>query len=289
MKKILSIQSNVVYGYAGNKVATFPMQLLGIEVMPIHTVQLSSNTVYQGYDGIVLGDKQITRIINSLDKIGILASIDAIISGYIGSAEQGYEILAAVNKIKQYNPKAIYVCDPVMGGDINKGSSLPYDIIDFFKEHAIKAADYITPNLLELQILSQKKLKNFDNVMNAIDSLQQQNTINIIVKNLLHAGIDTTQFEMMIANHKQPRYHLTRPLYDFPHRPLGVGDLICSTFTAHLVNGKSAISAFELAANIANDVLVVTKENNARELEIISAQQYITHPLMKYQAIKLSP
>ena len=30
--KILSIQSHIVYGYAGNKAAVFPMQKLGIEV-----------------------------------------------------------------------------------------------------------------------------------------------------------------------------------------------------------------------------------------------------------------
>lgn len=286
MKTILSIQSNVVYGYAGNKVATFPMQLLGVEVMPIHTVQLSSNTVYPHYDGIVLGDHQISRITNSLDKIGKLGSIDAIISGYIGSEEQGDEILDAVNKIKHHNPNAIYVCDPVMGGDINKGSSLPAGIIDFFTYQAIKHADYITPNLLELQILSQKELKNFTDVLRAIDQLLEQNDAKIMVKNLLYTGVDPNKFEMIMAT-KQQRYHLTRPLYEFPHRPLGVGDLICGTFTANLVNGKSDLASFEIAANIANDILEVTKQMNSRELEIIAAQQYIKNPKMDYRAVKL--
>ncbi|PXY96690.1 pyridoxal kinase [Frischella perrara] len=286
MKRILSIQSNVVYGYAGNKVATFPMQLLGIEVMPVHTVQLSSSTIYPHYDGIILGDKQISRIINSLEQIGVLASIDAIISGYIGCAEQGEEIYQAVKKIKQYNPNAIYVCDPVMGGDINKGSSIPRDLIDFFSQKAVKLADYITPNLLELQLLSQKTLQNFDDVLNAVNSLKQQNTVNIIVKNLLHAGKDNSKFEMILAN-EQATYHLTRPLYDFTRRPIGVGDLICSTFTAHLVNGKSELAAFELAANIANDVLDITKQQNSLELEIIKAQHFIQHPQMLYRAVKI--
>lgn len=286
MKTILSIQSNVVYGYAGNKIATFPMQLLGVEVMPIHTVQLSSNTVYQHYDGIVLGDKQISRIVNSLDNIGVLSSIDAVVSGYIGSAEQGYEILEAVKKIKQYNPQAIYICDPVMGGDITKGSSLPAEIIHFFTDHAIELADYITPNLLELQLLSKQKLNHFNDVLHAITLLQQQKKAKIIVKNLLFAGRDLTKFEMILATH-QHIYHLTRPLYDFIRRPLGVGDLICATFSAHLVNGKSELESFELAANIANDVLEITKQHNSLELEIIAAQHYIKQPKMTYRAIKL--
>ncbi|OCG10264.1 pyridoxal kinase [Gilliamella sp. wkB178] len=286
MKTVLSIQSNVVYGYAGNKVSTLTMQLQGVEVMPIHTVQLSSNTVYPDYDGIVLGAQQITRIVNSLEKIGVLASIDAIISGYIGLAEQGEEILEAVKKIKFYNPNAIYVCDPVMGGDINKGSSLPQNIIDFFTKQAIKQADYITPNLLELQILSNLEIKSFNDVLKAIKILQNQPIQAILVKNLLHAGKTTELFEMILATPSQS-YHLARPLYDFPHRPLGVGDLICSLFTAHLVNGQSQLTAFELAANAANHVLDITKQQNARELAIIDAQQWINNPDLQYRGTEL--
>ncbi|OCL24695.1 pyridoxal kinase [Gilliamella sp. wkB72] len=287
MKTVLSIQSNVVYGYAGNKVATLAMQLQGVEVMPIHTVQLSSNTVYPHYDGIVLGAQQITRIVNSLEKIGVLSSIDAIISGYIGLAEQGEEILEAVKKIKFYNPNAIYVCDPVMGGDINKGSSLPQNIIDFFTKQAIKYADFITPNLLELQILSNLEIKTFNDVLNAIKTLQNKPIQAILVKNLLHAGKTTELFEMILATPSQ-NYHLARPLYDFPHRPLGVGDLICSLFTAHLVNGQSQLTAFELAANAANHVLDITKQQNARELAIIDAQQWIKQPDLQYRGTPLA-
>lgn len=287
MKTVLSIQSNVVYGYAGNKVATLAMQLQGVEVMPIHTVQLSSNTVYPHYDGIVLGAQQITRIVNSLEKIGVLSSIDAIISGYIGLTEQGKEILEAVKKIKFYNPNAIYVCDPVMGGDINKGSSLPQNIIDFFTKQAIKQSDFITPNLLELQILSNIEIKTFSDVLNAIKTLQNKPIQAILVKNLLHAGKTTELFEMILATPSQS-YHLARPLYDFPHRPLGVGDLICSLFTAHLVNGQSQLTAFELAANAANHVLDITKQQNARELAIIDAQQWIKQPDLKYRATSLA-
>ncbi|OCG54298.1 pyridoxal kinase [Gilliamella sp. Choc6-1] len=286
MKTVLSIQSNVVYGYAGNKVSTLAMQLQGVEVMPIHTVQLSSNTVYPHYDGIVLGAKQITRIVNSLEKIGVLKSIDAIISGYIGLAEQGEEILEAVNKIKYYNPNAIYVCDPVMGGDINKGSSLPQGIIDFFTKQAVKQTDYITPNLLELQILSDIEIKKFNDVLNAIKKLQKQNIKAILVKNLVHAGKTTDLFEMVLATPTQ-NYHLARPLYDFPHRPLGVGDLICSLFTAHLINGKSQLMAFELAANTANHVLEITKQKEARELAIIDAQAWIKKPDLRYRGMEL--
>ena len=46
MKNVLSIQSHVVYGFAGNKSATFPMQLLGVDVWALNTVQFSNHTQY---------------------------------------------------------------------------------------------------------------------------------------------------------------------------------------------------------------------------------------------------
>jgi pyridoxal/pyridoxine/pyridoxamine kinase len=33
---ILSIQSHVAYGHAGNSAAVFPLQLIGVEVWPVH-------------------------------------------------------------------------------------------------------------------------------------------------------------------------------------------------------------------------------------------------------------
>lgn len=47
MTNIISIQSHVVFGHAGNSSAVFPMQRMGVEVWPIHTVQFSNHTQYQ--------------------------------------------------------------------------------------------------------------------------------------------------------------------------------------------------------------------------------------------------
>lgn len=46
MKNVLSVQSSVVYGYAGNKAAVLPMQLSGIDVWPFYTVQFSNHTIW---------------------------------------------------------------------------------------------------------------------------------------------------------------------------------------------------------------------------------------------------
>ena len=40
--RVLSIQSHVVHGYVGNKCAIFPLQLMGFDVDPIMSVQVSA-------------------------------------------------------------------------------------------------------------------------------------------------------------------------------------------------------------------------------------------------------
>ena len=50
---VLSIQSHVAYGHVGNASAVFPMQRLGVEVWPVHTVQFSNHTGYGAWRGQV--------------------------------------------------------------------------------------------------------------------------------------------------------------------------------------------------------------------------------------------
>ena len=116
MKRILSIQSHVVFGCAGNSAAVFPMRRLGMEVWPINTVQFSNHTQYEaGWQGMAMPAGHIAALCQGLCNIEVLARCDAVLSGYLGSAEQGDEILAVVAAVKRANPAALYFCDPVMG------------------------------------------------------------------------------------------------------------------------------------------------------------------------------
>src|SRR6266403_588649 len=45
--------SDVAYGRVGNDAAVFPLQRLGIEVWPVHTVQFSNHTGYGSWKGSV--------------------------------------------------------------------------------------------------------------------------------------------------------------------------------------------------------------------------------------------
>lgn len=122
MKNILAIQSHVVFGHAGNSAAEFPMRRLGANVWPLNTVQFSNHTQYGKWTGCVMPPEHLTEIVQGIADIDKLQTCDAVLSGYLGSAEQGEHILGIVRKVKAANPQAKYFCDPVMGHP-EKGAS----------------------------------------------------------------------------------------------------------------------------------------------------------------------
>lgn len=286
MKNILSIQSHVVYGYAGNKSATFPMQLLGMDVWALNTVQFSNHTQYGKWTGMVIPKEQIGEIVRGIDDLGALKQCDAIISGYIGSAEQVAEIINAVNLVKQRNPKAVYLCDPVMGHP-DKGCIVADGVKEGLIKLALPAADLITPNLIELRELSGLDVNNFEQAIEAVKAILAKGPKKVLVKHLSKVGKNPQQFEMLLAT-EAGIWHIARPLHQFDREPVGVGDLTAGLFIANLLNNKSDVEAFEHTANAVNDVMDITHKAHCYELQLIEARHVIMQPVSQYKAQKIA-
>lgn len=70
--RVLSIQSHPVFGYVGNKAAVFPMQVLGMDVDPIHTVVLSNHGGYPSTRGEQTSSHVLSDIITGLQENNLL-------------------------------------------------------------------------------------------------------------------------------------------------------------------------------------------------------------------------
>jgi pyridoxine kinase len=80
--KILSIQSAVAYGHVGNSAAVFPLQRIGVEVMPVNTVNFSNHTGYGAWRGPLIPPADVRDVIVGIEERGALAHVDAVLSGY---------------------------------------------------------------------------------------------------------------------------------------------------------------------------------------------------------------
>lgn len=122
--KVLSIQSHVVSGYVGNKSATFPLQvstisslnhpttytllqLLGIEVDPLNSVQFSNHTGYKHFAGSILTDKDLDQLVTNLALNG-LDFYTHVLTGYVGSVTFLQRIAAVVQHQREINPNLTY-------------------------------------------------------------------------------------------------------------------------------------------------------------------------------------
>src|SRR5215471_8190511 len=111
---LLSIQSHVAYGHVGNSAAVFPLQRIGVEVWPVHTVQFSNHTGYGEWRGRAFSGEAVSEVVAGMQQRGVLGECDGVLSGYMGSAGIGAAILDAVTVVKRAKPAAKYCCDPVI-------------------------------------------------------------------------------------------------------------------------------------------------------------------------------
>ncbi len=275
MRGVISIQSHVVYGHAGNSSAVFPLQRMGLEVFPIHTVQFSNHTQYsEGWTGRAFPANDIHQLFDGMKAIGILDNCDAVLSGYQGSAEQCDVIADLVKQVKVANPKALYICDPVMGAP-DKGCIVSEGIAEKLIHTLMPMADVIVPNQFELSQFTNIDIHDLDDAVSACKKAMQMGVKIVLVKHLY--AISDNKFTMMLG-YEGECYIVQRPNLTFPKPLVGVGDLISSLFTAGLLNGMSPIDAFSHCNAASYAVVKKTFDLNEWELQIIAAQENMVTP-----------
>lgn len=286
MKNILAIQSHVVFGHAGNSAAEFPMRRLGANVWSLNTVQFSNHTQYGKWTGDVMPASHLSEIVQGIADIGQLQRCDAVLSGYLGSAEQGEHILSIVRKVKEANPQAKYFCDPVMGHP-EKGCIVAPGVAEFHTRYALPASDIIAPNLIELEILSGHAVNTVEEAVATARELIAKGPQIVLVKHLARAAYQQDRFEMLLVTADEA-WHIHRPLVDFGERqPVGVGDVTSGLLLVKLLQGATLREALEHVTAAVYDVMVVTKKMEEYELQLVAAQEGIAKPEHYFTAVQL--
>ncbi|EIT7137408.1 pyridoxal kinase PdxY [Vibrio parahaemolyticus] len=285
MKSILSIQSHVVYGHAGNSSAVFPIQRMGIDAWPIHTVQYSNHTQYeQGWKGQKFCSDDVRTLLHGLDNINTLGECGAVLSGYQGSPDQCKAVADVVRSVKESNHNAIYVCDPVMG-DPDKGCIVADGVREEITQSLLPISDVIVPNQYELTAMTGVEIHSVYDAITACKEALKLGPKIVLVKHL--HSIDSDMFSMILATPKAC-YLTQRPNIEFKQQPVGVGDLISAVFTACLMKNMSPTVAFRHTNNAIYGVLDITKGYGTWELQIVNAQYEFVEPSHDFNIVKIA-
>ena len=285
---VISIQSHVVYGHVGNSASVFALQRLGLEVWPIHTVQFSNHTGYPEFKGQAFGADHIAGLIDGLETRGALARCDALLTGYIGDPGLGAVILDAAARIRAANPDALWLCDPVMG-DTHTGLFVREGVPEFMTGQALPAADILTPNLFELEILTGQKPRSLAEVRDAAAGLlargEGPRPKVVVVTSLSPDGNEKGEMEM-VAVSPQGAWRIASPR--LPYFANGAGDTVAALFLAYYLKAGATPEAVPdvlgKAASTLFEILQTTMDANDAELQLVAAQDRLEAPRRVFTA-----
>jgi pyridoxine kinase len=280
---ILSIQSHVAYGHAGNSAAVFPLQRIGVEVWPVHTVQFSNHTGYSGWRGEDFSAETIRLVVKGIEERGVLGECDGVLSGYLGSPEIGQAVIDAITRVKCANPAGRSCCDPVIG-DVDRGVFVRPGVPEFIKECILPVADIVTPNQFELEYLAGRSTPALRDLIAAIDAVHGCGPRIVFVTSL---RIDDTPDEWidLIVSDGVDRCRLRTP--QLPVAVGGAGDVSAALFLAHYLSTGSAGEAMALAASSLFGVLDRTAESGASEMLLVDAQDEFVNPSRRFVAQRI--
>jgi pyridoxine kinase len=286
---ILSIQSLVAYGHAGNSAAMFPLQRLGKEVWPVMTVHFSNHTGYGAWRGPLLSAADVAEVIAGIHDRGVLGQCEAVLSGYQGAEDVGAVILDAVATVKSQNPEAVYCCDPVMG-DVGRGMFVRPGIPEFMRDRVVRAADVVTPNHFELDYLAGTATSTLAELLVAADRVRESGPDVVLVTSVLVTDTPEDHLDMVVVSADGAWRTRTPRL---PVSPQGAGDLTTAVFLANFLDhgGPRADEGLDVVlARTASSVFAVveaTAEAGAPEMLIVESQDRLAGPRLEFEPERL--
>ncbi|WP_308490886.1 pyridoxal kinase PdxY [Microbacterium terrisoli] len=279
----LSIQSAVAYGHVGNSAAVFPLQRIGVDVMPVYTVNFSNHTGYGAWRGPMISPDDVREVITGIQERGALGEVDVVLSGYQGGEGIADVILDAVARVKSANPDAVYACDPVMGNAAS-GCFVAPAIPDLLRDRVVPAADIITPNQFELGYLTGTEPTDLASTLAAVDAARAMGPRTVLVTSVVRPDRPSDTIEMLAVD-DEGAWIVRTPLH--PLKANGSGDVTAALFTAHYRATGSAATALARTTSSVWDLLRLTHESASRELRLVEAQEFYAHPRVQFEVARV--
>ena len=279
---VLCLNSHVAYGYVGNDAAGFCLRRLGVEAWQIDTVALSNHPGYGACTGHVVPAADLRALVEGVAARGVLQQTDALLSGYLGAADQAAVVAHAATVLRAANPTALVIADPVMG-DTDPGLYVGREVADALAREVVPRADVVTPNAFELGWLTGRTVADRDAALAAARALVETGP-SLVIATSIPEGEASLSLLAVTATHA---WALSVPKLTFPVAPNGAGDAIAGLLAAHLTRGATPDRALAAAGNAIHRVLEATHDAGRRELALPAAQDALAEPGTRFTVAAL--
>jgi pyridoxine kinase len=274
---VLSIQSSVAYGRVGNRAAVPLLERLGHEVWPVDTVAFSNHPAHGPFRGRIVPASEVRDLIEGLAERGVLPRCDAVLSGYLGDPGTGAVVEDAVARVRAANPRALYCCDPVIG-EVGRGAYVRDGIPEAFRDRLVPAADVVTPNPFELELLSGVKPASLPAARVAARSFLDRGPALVVA-----TGLELAEWPGQLAVLAASRTEAW--LVRHPRRAVrvwGTGDAFAALFLGSYLGRSDVRVALEHAVATLDAVLAIAETTDADELPLVAAQALVACPPVRF-------
>jgi pyridoxine kinase len=208
-----------------------------------------------------------------LERAPWLGEVGAVLSGYLGEAGQAEAVASLVKTVRARNPKALYVCDPVMGDA--GGLYVPETTATALRDRLVPLADIATPNRYELEWMVGAALPDLQSMMAAALEAGPAAMLVTSAPALMAGGagnllIDSGQ--ALLAEHRV----IEKP-------PNGLGDLTAAVYLARVLSGQPAAKALQSTTAAVYEILARTAKRGGDELQLETDAQSLSHPMAMVQ------
>jgi pyridoxine kinase len=258
---IIVVSSEVVRGSVGGRASVFALERMGFPVWFVPTVTLSWHPGHGPAIRLVPEAEGFAGLVD--DAIGSrwLCEVGAVLSGYLGAADQAAPVARLVEAAKALNPEVKYLCDPNIGDD--GGLFVSTHVARAVRDRLIPLADMAMPNRHELAWLTGAEAGDNDGLAKAARALG----VEEVIVTSAFAGDGQTGNLAVTGDGADLVAH--RRLDAVPH---GTGDLFAAVYLAARLGGHGVGEASARAGAIVLAVASLANKMDADELPLVAGQ-----------------
>lgn len=260
MARILALSSQVARGHVGLSAIVPALQRLGHEVWPLPTILLSNHPGHPHAAGMHVEPAVLEEMVDALERNGWLGEIEAVITGYLPTAEHVHLASAIVRRLR--SAQSIHcLCDPVLG-DEPKGLYIDPNAAAAIRDVLLPLADVITPNRFELQWLTGVSTQSLEDAVRASAALKNAAVV------VTSAFRQEDKLENLLIEGGRAQSCSVPFRKVVPH---GTGDFFSALMLGHFLNGASfAVAMAKAAAGVEHAIAASAGRN---ELALVASQE----------------
>lgn len=278
---VITVQSQLVYGHAGNSAAVPPLRALGLRVAEVPTTLLSNAPFYSTLRGRMLPADWLAELLQGASERGLPERARALVSGYFGTVDNGQVFAQWARRVLADNRQLEYWLDPVIG-DTHTGPYVEPALEAVFREQLLPLATVVTPNAFELGRLTGRDALAQDDAIAAARELLQRGPRWVIAHSVQgEPGQLVTLAVSADAVWRWSSEHL-------PVDVAGTGDVLLALAMAFVLRGEPMPMAVSRAIAGVHAALEATLAAGVEEFDVLSAAPAAQLPPGRFRGQRLA-